>query len=161
MSLSRGFHFFPKIESWNMAFTALHRLRLVIAPVVRGTLACFMSYQPDLSNLAGVTCFFTLLHRPHLFTKLEQEFRNKNSSHDFKLILQMKKNLGDVACLKQAGFLSCDCSFMVWFGAGAKKPSRTLTPPTTHVRLSMFLAIKSTSMLILMILSVILRSWLT
>ena len=75
---------------------------------------------PDLSNLAGVTCFFTLLHRSHLFTKLEQEFRNKNSSLDFKLILQKKKNLGDVARLKQAGFLSCDCFFMVWFGAGAK-----------------------------------------
>ena len=115
---------------------------------------------PDLPNLAGVTCFFILLHCSHLFPWLEQEFRNDNSLHDFKLIIQRKENLSDVARLKQPGFLARDCFSMVSFGAGAKKRFRTLTPPATHAKLAMFLAIKSTSRLILMILSVILRSWL-
>ena len=101
-----------------MAFTALHRLWLVDCTCCKENPRVYQ--LPDLSNLARVTCFFTLLHRSHLLTKLEQEFRNKNSLHDFKLILQMKNNVGDVARLEQAGFLSRDCFFMVWFGAGAK-----------------------------------------
>ena len=118
-----------------MAFTALHRLWLVDCTCCEEDPRVY-HVLPDLSNLARVTCFFTLLHRSHLFTKLEQEFRNKNSLHDFNLILQMKKNLGDVTRLKQAGFLSRDCFFMVWFGAGAKKHSRTLTPPANACQAS-------------------------